>query len=483
MAITVARVLYRLFNALVAIIVARYLGVEKFGMYSTALALINTFLIANDIGSTTLLMREGARDHKKIGLYFGNSIIIQAVASIGFFILALLAGLLLHYNQTTLWLVVILGLATLIYEFRKSFRAVLSIMLKLKYIAIFEVLAGFLTFAGTYCTSHLVTDKNIGLLVVAFIPLVINFLFIITVFFYDLKFTKPEFSWPQVWPMVKEGYIFSIYSIFYTVYLQVSILILQNARGDTEAGLYSAAAKLIILVLMIPQMLFQVALPLMFRYVKEDPEKYKKLHLILFRYLNALGLPIAVGMYLLADPIIRLVYHKSEYLPAGLALQIMAFFLIARFLGNIAGQSLTANDQQKKKVAVELSSLVLLIILNIILINKYGFLGSALATAITEIIIRFCFMIMDFSKLKQSPRDYLKKIISPILASIVMGIFIYFTKDLFNVIFLTLCGILIYGISLWLFRFFQEYDKQLFKQLIPKRLQKNESNNPGSWQQ
>jgi Ca2+/Na+ antiporter len=90
---------------------------------------------------------------------------------------------------------------------------------------------------------------------------------------------------------------------------------------------------------------------------------------------------------------------------------------------------------------------------------------------------------LDFSKLKQNWLHYSKKIISPILASIVMGIFIYFTREYFNVIFLTLCGAVIYGIFLWVFRFFKEYDKQLFKQLIPKRLQKNESSNPSSWQQ
>ncbi len=471
-AVFAARILFRLANALVAILVARYLGVERFGAYATALALVNTFLIANDIGSTTLILKKGSREKEKIGHYFGNSIIIQLFASLGFFILALAVGWILDYDLKTQLLVILLGSGTIIFEFRKSFRAVLSILLKLKFVAFLEVIAGLLTLIGVYAISKIVWDKDLGLLLVAAIPLIVNVFFILSVFFYDLKFIKPQFSWLGIKAMLKEGYIYSLYNIFYTIYLQVGTLMVQAYQGNEEAGLYSAAAKLIILILILPQMIFQVALPLLFRYIKEDREKYKRVHLFIFRYLNALGIPLAVGMWLLADPIIELVYHKSGYQPAALALQIMAIFLLARFLGNISGQSLTAIDQQKKKVIVEISSVVLLIILNIFFIPQYGFTGAALATVLVEIAIRISFVLMDMHYLKNSFFTYIKTLIIPGLSALIMGLFIYFTKEQLNVILAVILGALVYASCLFIGRFIKPYDWNLFKQLIPSRLTK-----------
>lgn len=480
--LTVAHFLNRLFNALIVIFIARYLGLENFGLYCTALALVNTFLIANDIGSTTLLLREGARDEKKIGLYLGNSILIQFFASLGFFALALITAYFLKYNALTVWLVILLGIGTIIFEFRKSFRAVLRIFLKLKFFAYLEIINGLLTFISIFIVTKIIPDKNLGLILIAGIPLILNFLLIAALYVYDHKFVQAKYDLQKIWPMIKEGYEYSIYNIVYTIYFQISTLMVQAIRNDTEVGLYSAAAKLIMLLLIIPQMIFQVALPLMFKYSKIDLEKYKRIHKFIFRYLNAFAFPIIVGCFLLAEPIIRFVYHKESFMPAASALAIMSVFLIARFVGNVSGQSLTAMDKQKPKLIMELVSLVVLVGLNFWLINLYGFIGAAIATVATEIILRVSFLFFDFSALKENFLKYLKSLIAPLLASLAMGIFLYFTKSSLNVIVLILLGAVLYGLFLWAFRFINQSDKQLFKQLIPNRFKKNESINSGSGQ-
>ncbi|MFH0818666.1 MAG: flippase [Patescibacteria group bacterium] len=479
-AVLIARVLYRIFNALVAIIIARYAGVEKFGMYSTALALTNTFLVANDIGSTTLLMREGSRHKDSISLYFGNSIIIQSIASTFFFIITIVMAVVLHYDSQTMILVVLLGLATVFFEFRKSFRAVLRIMLKMKVVSIFEVITGFCIFILTLAISYIINDRNFGIILIAGAPLIMNLLFILSVFLYDLKLVKPTFNLKLLWPMVKDGLKYSIYDIFLIAYFQISILMLQYFKGNTEAGLYSAAAKLIILILILPQMIFQIALPLMFKYSTLDINKYKRIHLLIFRYLNALSIPIVIGTFLLADPIIHLIYSKPGYAPAALALKYFALFLIARFAGNVSGQSLTAIDKQKQENIIQIFSFIFLIIINYFLINAYGFMGAVIGTVATEFIIRIAFTITDLYYLKLNVFSYLLKLIKPVLASIIMGTVIYFTMDKLNVIFTILLGALIYGFFLWVFKFLDAYDMALFKQLIPNKFQKNASSNPES---
>lgn len=465
----IARVLFRAFNALVAIIIARYLGVEKFGIYSTALALVNTFLISNDIGSTTLLLREGSRDKQKINLFLGNSLIIQLCSSFVFFGLTLAVGWALSYDYLTMLLVIILGGATVIFEFRKSFRAVLRILLKLKFVAVIEVFTGGFIFLSVYLISKVLFDKDLGLILIAAVPLLFNFILILSLLIYNLKFVKPKYNLKKIWPMIKQGYIYSAYNIFYIVYFQVSILMVQAMNGNAEAGLYSAASKLIIVLLLVPQMIFQVVLPLMFKFSKTNLELYKRIHKIIFRYLNAFAIPTALGVWLLAEPFIDLVYNKNAFLPSAAALQIFAIFIFFRFLGNISGQSLTTQDKQKQKVIIQIISFIFLIILNYFFIKAYGFIGAAIATTITEGIIRISFMIMDFKYLKQSGLKYLKNLIVPFIAAGIMGGFIYFTEAYLNVIVLVIFGALIYGLFLWLLRFFKVYEIKLFKQLIPNK--------------
>ena len=470
-AILIARIIFRVCNALAVIVIARYLGVEKFGVYSTALALVNTFLIANDIGSATLLMRKGSRDHSKINIYFGNSILIQLIASAIFFTVALIVGYILDYNATTMFLVVLLGAAVIVFEFRKSFRAILRILLKLKFIAAAEALIGIGMFVSIFSISKFISDKDTGLLMVGSVPLIFNILFITSLLIYNSGFVKPKFSVSRIWPMIKEGYLYSIYNIAYIIYFQISILMVQAISGNTEAGIYSAAAKIIILIFIVPQMIFQVAVPLMFKYSKQDFDKYKRIHHIIFRYLSATGIPIAVGIWLLAEPIIEFVYNKQGYLPAATALKIFAILLVFRFVGNVAGQSLTTFDKQKQKVIVQLLNIVLLVVLNYFLIKAYGFIGAAIATVATEIIIRLWFMILDFKYLKQKAGNYLIALPGITLAAAIMGACVYFTKPYLHVILAILFGALIYGLFLWAFRFFKPYDVKLFKQLLPKNKQ------------
>ncbi len=464
----IARILFRVFNALVAIIVARYLGVEKFGIYSTALALVNTFLISNDLGSTTLLLREGSRDESKIKTYLGNSILIQLVATAAFFALCIIIGFALGYDSLTMLLVVLLGGATVVFEFRKSFRATLRILLKLKFVAVMEVFVGAGIFIGTYLVSLLVFDKDLGLIMIALAPFIFNVILIASLIIYNLKFTKISFDRKEIWPMIKEGYIYSAYNIFYIVYFQVSILMVQYMLGNTEAGLYSAASKLVILLLIVPQMIFQVGLPLMFKFAKSDLEKYKRIHKFIFRYLNAFALPAAVGIYLLAEQFIELVYAKKGFLPASEALQIFAIFLVIRFFGNVSGQSLTTQDKQKQKVIVQIFSLGILAICNYIFIKQFGFIGAVYGTLISEAVIRLSFMFMDLRYLKTGWLGYLKEMIIPGLGALIMGALLWFTKNELNVIVNVILGAIVYGTCLVVFKFIKPYDKKLFKQLKTK---------------
>lgn len=471
------RLFFRFLNAATAIIIARYLDDNQFGQYSLALALVDALLLCNDLGMTTLLLREGSRDKTKLQLYFGNAILVEAFASVIYLAIAVFISQFL-YSETVAYLVIILGMATAFYEFRKPMRSIFRIMMNMKTVIWFDIVYVILCFGGVLTVSKFITPAQ-GLFWVSIIQLIVSFGVIAAFGIYDYKYLKPKFSLKAIPQMLKQSWVFAIYASFYTLYLQIDQLIIGAMRNEAEVAYYSAASKLVIFVLIIPQMIYQMILPVMFRLSKEDLPKYKRVNMTLYRYFSAIGYPLAVGTFLLADHIIQILYN-GKYGEAIPALQLFAFFILMRFTGNASGQSLTALDKQKIKVKIEVISVAINAILDVILIYYYGFIGAIIATIFVEAGIRLIFLRMDNYYLHFTYRDRIKNSYPIIIASLLMGLFIFFTKNYINVIVLTILSCILYTFFLWLCRFFKDYDKQLFKQLIPKKFKKNESLDPSS---
>jgi len=471
------RLFFRVLNAIATLVIANYLDDRQFGQYSLAQSLTNALLLCNDLGMTTLLLREGSRDKNKMQLYFGNALLVEAIASVIYLILAIIVSQ-IFYSPTVVYLVLILGAGTVLYEFRKPMRSIFRILMNMKTVIWFDIAYAVLCLGGIFIITRTITPA-LGLFWVSIIQLIVSLGVIIAFTLYDFHLLKPKFSLRALWPMLKQSWVFSIYTSFYTLYLQIDQLIIGVIRGEKEVAHYSAACYLVTFAVIIPQMIYQMVLPVMFRLSKEDLPKYKRLNMVLYRYFAALGYPMAVGIFLLAEPIMHLLYG-DKYLDSSFALQLFAIFIFMRFTGNTSGQSLTALDKQKTKMVIEVVSVVINIILDIILVYFYGFIGAVIATIFVEAGVRILFLSMDNYYLQIKSITRLRNNLPIIGASIIMGLFIYFTKSFLNVILLTILSCMIYAFFLWILRFFKPYDKQLFKQLIPARFQKNESINPSS---
>lgn len=467
--IMAARILFQVFNAVTQITIARMLGVELFGAFSTALALVNALLVANDIGMSTLMIKEGSRMREKLKFYLGNALLVQLGASVIFYIAALVIGYSLGYSFQILMLVVVLGLAYIAFEFRKPLRAVLRILLRLKRVAILEIICGFFIMAIVLGLAFSGLEPNTLLYLVVLVEFVAYVGLSTAIYAYMRNYEKPDFSQrKEIRDELKISWKYSFYNIMFILYLQISIIMVGAMAGPEQAGLYSAASKLVVLLFMVPQMIFQVALPLLFQYFKADRQKYDRVHRLIFKYLVALGFPVAAGMALLSGPIIALVYGPDGYGPSAQALQAFAVFVAFRFMGNVSGQSLTTSDRQNQENIIVLIYTVVLVALNYFTIPRFGFMGAVWTTVACEAMLRLTYMIVDFSHLRIRVWPYVKKAAPAVLSCLLMGVFVYFTRGFFNVIITIVLSAILYGFLLWTFRFFDKYDKSLFTQLITK---------------
>ncbi|HLD21930.1 MAG TPA: polysaccharide biosynthesis C-terminal domain-containing protein, partial [Patescibacteria group bacterium] len=313
----------------------------------------------------------------------------------------------------------------------------------------------------------LITNPDTGLLGIAQASLFIDTLCIVLLLWYTVRLVKPKIQTQLIWPMMKQAYTFTLYNIFFMLYFQIDQIILSIMVGKSEVGIYSAAAKLVTMFLFIPMMLFQVTMPILYRYSKTDINKFKHINLITFRYLAALGIPAGIVLWFLSDTIIPLVFGE-KYLAAIPVLSIFGWFLAIRFLGMNQGNALTTMDKQGLRATIQIISLVINVILDIVLIRYWGAVGAAIATLITEMLISVSSIILCAHFLKESLLQTIRSL-APILgATLALWVILFLAKPYVSAIILLILAVVSYLFFLWIFRFFTTEDKQLIRHIVQK---------------
>jgi O-antigen/teichoic acid export membrane protein len=125
-------------------------------------------------------------------------------------------------------------------------------------------------------------------------------------------------------------------------------------------------------------------LPTLTREHAINPDTVRRWYYRSVKMMMFLGLPAAVGGMLIADKIVNLLY--PELAPAAIALTILVWdiplYMYHSFCGNV-----TQSIKHEKAAARIYGSLgVVNVILNLILIPRFGMIGAAFSTVLTDLV-------------------------------------------------------------------------------------------------
>ena len=233
-------------------------------------------------------------------------------------------------------------------------------------------------------------------------------------------------------------------------------------KGDAVVGWYNAAYTLVLALKLIPRLFGQALFPAMAVFFISSRNSLKVAYEKSLRYLLILGLPIAVGTTLLAGRIIPLFYGEQFSNSIG-ALQILAWDILLFFLYYTLGNTLIAMNRQNQWAAAAVGCAVINVILNLILIPRFSYIGAGIATITAE---TFLFGVSFYFVSRYLYRLPFHKIIAkPLIACSVMAVFIHFCGGL-NLAALIISAALLYFALLYLMKGFTREDIDLFRQVI-----------------
>ena len=461
--LVIADIANKLLLFVLFIFMARYLGDVGFGKYSFAVTFAGLFAILSDLGMGGLLTREVARDKNSVGKYFGNVSLIKTLLSVIVYVLIVITINLMNYPADTKLAVYILGFYVLFDSFTLNFFCpIYRAFEKMEYEALVKVIKNFIIVALGLLVIYL--DLGFVALVSAFLVGSI-FGFVVGLLVVAKRFTKPkiEIDFEFCKEFVNKALPFAMAGIFVPIYFNIDKVMLSVMKGDAAVGWYSGATTLVYALLIIPSAFNGSIFPIMSRWYITDKNSLKVLYEKSFKYLLMLALPIAVGTTILADRIVLLVLGE-EFVNSIIVLQILVWVLVFMFLNNLIGSVLGAINKQMVGATFAGVAALLNILLNLLLIPEFGGVGAAIATIATEGVGFIC--ICHYVSTHMYKISAHRVVVKPLVASLVMGLFLVLTFKDVNLVLIVFSAILIYVISTLFIKGFTKEDLHLIRQLI-----------------
>jgi O-antigen/teichoic acid export membrane protein len=415
-ALLAGQVLSKLLALWALILLANTLGTDLFGKYSFAAAFAMLFMPLMDLGLDTYGIREIARDPDRAPAYLGNILWIKIFLS-ALVIPAMWAAVsLMKIPALTVRLVLVSGVITLVRVFSNSLITAFRGFQRMEYEAALLILARLLETAAVLAGIRLGFSVEI-ILALMFAANVMAFIALGACMAATLVRPLLRMA-PDLWPkLLRGGLPFMLTSIFVMIYFKIANVFLARMEGDAAVGLYDSAANLIYPLTVISSAIISAVFPVISRYFHSDRERAVAGFTQAAKYSFLIALPLAAGIFFLADPVMRLLYSEA-YLPAVAVLRIICWLIPVIFTTNMLGNTLGAVDKQEIVFGISVANAMVNVTLNFLLIRAWGINGAALATVLTE--IGGFFMLSHYLKKHFAPVQFRGTVLRILVSTLVM---------------------------------------------------------------
>lgn len=377
-------------SVLYLLVLGRYLGPSRLGQLSLANSLVAIFALMIPMGTGMVLIRTVARTPERAGEVASIAVLIRCLLTIPIPIVLYIYGHLVHLDAATSTAVNILILAMLAEVLFKVVRNTYHGQERMGFIAAIDILTNLLLLGGAWLivTVHGGVEDFAGLTTCVWVVALALGLYFGRE---TIRLTR-HIAWRDVLAVMREGLGFWATAIFLTIYFYIDSVILGILAGTEAVGFYAPATRVFSVAFFVPGIISTAVFPILSRLSMTSDRDFaqagrKSLALVL-----TCGIPLMVGLFTLAGPIITLLYG-SAYGPSTLALMVLALCIPCTFLNGELSNLLVARGQQWRWTAAIGASCVLNPALNFILVPfalqrwQNGALGAAIALLATEIFM------------------------------------------------------------------------------------------------
>lgn len=366
---------------LVGILVARYLGPNKFGLMNYVVSYVTLFSVFAAFGLDNIEIRELSKHNAVKETILGTAFVIRLFFAAVAILLILIMLILFESDTFTFTMIMVYSLSLILSALNVIRNYFTSIILN-EYVVKTEISRTIIG-AGIKVLL-LIKHCSLAWFIVAS---AFDFVLIGAGYFYSyqkkggsIRAWQVDFTVARM--LIVESFPLLLSGTAVIIYQKIDAVMIRNIMDNYSVGQFSIASKITELAIFIPMIIAQTVTPLLVKAHQHDLSRYRVKRQQFMDIMVWSSVAMAAAMSTIASPAIRILYGSS-YLSAIPVLQIMAWKAVFMALFAASGQLIIIEGLQRYAAVRNVVGCVVSVGLNYLLIPLWGIIGSAIATVLT----------------------------------------------------------------------------------------------------
>lgn len=358
---------------LLFVLLARYFGVEEFGIFSISYSLAAIFVISIDYGYSQSILYEigkGGESIEKIVASGLKAKLFLVLLITLLFLIFLVTDSLFVKNKSVL---VILYVAAIFFSFAEFFGVTLRAEGVYKTESFIQtgvmiLMIGSVVFAG-YWSLPLVWFA----VIICFCRM-LHLILVVLFLTYDLRKVLRSFSCVKIRHELKKSFPFATDQALTNLMSNIDVIMVSYVLGVSQVGIYQAGQKLVQGYSALALVVSNLFLPKLSRYYQVDSFKYRKIIKLCALVLLALGFSGGLLFWQGEEILVAFIYgdefkHLVDMMPA------FGLLVFVRFVSGVFGLTLVSKGKQSVRVICNSFGLIMTLTVSLWLISKHGAVG------------------------------------------------------------------------------------------------------------
>lgn len=380
--------------AAVMIALSRHFDPQIFGSLACGLAFVRVFAVVASFGLDRVIVRQLIERREESGAIIRKAFFVKlsvAAVSYGAMIALLLA---IDYQDRLTLSIAILAGAGLLFQCCDVFEYAFQAENRFRSVFLGRGLP-VLAFAAVKIAAILL---GVPLLAIAALEsLEAGVVGLVLVMIYQ----HPRWNWhsqalksgPTARRLIAEGLPLVLGTLAVMIYMRTDVLMLGKMSGYMAAGIYAAAAQITEACALAPMAFLPVLFPMIVRWRGAGVAIYEARLEKIFFWAVLAAICISIGLTIAAPALVPLLYGVA-YLPSAKILMIHAWCVVFIFLSIIQIGYDIAEGLTWFATARTAAGALMNVGINLILIPRYGPIGSAVATVCSQSCTSFLFNLL-----------------------------------------------------------------------------------------
>lgn len=387
------KVFILLLQFFVGVKIANYYGATLFGQYSYAISLVAFSNIFFELINSRVLKKYYTKNNFNI-LVFNTNFFKNSITIILFFI-PIIYKFFYKIDDTLFCLLLLLCLDNILMTATSGIENFFEYKLEAKRIVISNNIVKIIS----YFLQYICMILNKGIIFIAIVRCIGSLIRVIILkyqynssYLGKLENKSVKLDIKLIVKIIDESKYLWFSFVSFLIYTQTDRLMINHYLGVEEVGVYTIGMQLSSILAILIGPIQNSLFPKFLELYRNDYQKYYNFYKLTNTIITQFYLIITLISIIVVKYTFRYVY-SSQYDGAILIYSILAFSVFIKANGSLQTSHMTIKNITQKSFYKTLVSLILNIILNILLIPKYGINGAAIATLITQFIALF---LIDF---------------------------------------------------------------------------------------